>query len=406
MMSLGSKTLTLAALLLLVITFAPAQNLVINGSFEDGNTCTEFQLPCGPEAWVTLPVKTKVVFYGTDDKKKTGNHHYGAILENINQPFTGRTYVQTMLCRPLVAGHRYRLRMRCLTAPAPFEQAGILLSNDEIIDGIDTLSRLVASFLVKADSIQEQDDLRKWLTVQYTFTAAGGEQFLTMGNFSKTWSPRNKLYAHDVFGDIVLSMDDVSLQAEDPAEAADTSCDLLRNRIYTRHQRHTRYTYLLGEPKTAPVVTAVAVKASPGPVRQAAPNPPPPLVKQARDKPVEETIATGNDTLRIPFDVNSSRLKQAAGFLPDSILSQVLARPYKSIFIAGYTDSTGPRQLNKALSLHRAHAVADWLLETGKIPTAKIHLAGRADENPIAPNTSPEGRGLNRRVEIIIRRVD
>jgi len=402
-MSLGPKSLALAAwLILMMAANAPAQNLVINGSFEDGNICTEFQLPCGPEAWVTLPVKTKIVYYGTDDKKKTGNHHYGAILENINQPFTGRTYVQTMLCRPLTAGHRYRLSMRCLTNPAPFEQAGILFSNDEIIDGIDTLSRLVAGFVITHDSIQDKGDLKKWLTVQYTFTAAGGEQFLTMGNFSKTYSPRNKLYAHDVFGNIVLSMDEVSLVPELPEEASDTTCDLLKNRIYNRHLRHTRYTYLLGEPKGAYVIKEVQM----GPVpRQtpkkyspsAIPNPPP--------KPVD-SLGVKNDTLRIPFDINSSRLKQEAGFLPDSILSQILSRPYKSIYIIGYTDSTGTLALNEKLSRYRARAVAAWLILKGNLPPNNIHLSGGAFYQPIASNSTPGGRRLNRRVEIIIRRVD
>ncbi|HEY4150140.1 MAG TPA: OmpA family protein [Chitinophagaceae bacterium] len=405
MMSLGPKTITVAAgLILAIVTALPAQNLVINGNFEDGNTCQEFHLPCGPEAWVTLPVKTKIVFYGTDDKKKQGNHHYGAVLENINQPFTGRSYVQTMLCRPLVAGLRYCLRMRCHTGPAPFEQAGILLTNDEVIDGIDTLRRLVASFVITADSIKEKGDLKNWLTVQYTFTAAGGEQFLTIGNFSKTWSPRNKLYAHDVFGDMVLSMDDVSLLPEQPGADSDTSCDLLKNKIYTRHQRHTPYIYLLGEPKTAATVAAAPVKPSAkASAKQAAVTPPPPPPPA---KPAEESIPAVNDTLRIPFDINSSRLKQASGFLPDSVLAQVLSKPYKSIFIAGYTDSTGPGTLNKALSLQRARTVADWLMRAGKISATRIHLAGKADEQPIAPNSTAEGRSLNRRVEIIIRRRD
>ncbi len=349
MMSPGPKKLTLAAgLILVIVTALPAQNLVINGNFEDGNTCQEFHLPCGPEAWVTLPVKTKIVFYGTDDKKKQGNHHFGAVLENVNQPFTGRTYMQTMLCRPLVAGMRYCLRMHCHTGPAPFEQAGVLLTNDEVIDGIDTLRKLVATFVITADSAKEKSDLKNWLTVQYTFTAAGGEQFLTIGNFSKTWSPRNKLYAHDVFGDIVLSTDDVSLLPEQPGADSDTSCDLLRNKIYNRHQRHTPYIYLLGEPKATTTVAAAPAKPSaPASSKRVdvTPPPPPPPVKVT---PAEESIPAVNDTLRIPFDINSSRLKQASGFLPDSVLAQVLSKPYKSIFIAGYTDSTGPKSAQQS----------------------------------------------------------
>ena len=131
MMSLGLKMIIMVAGIVLAgSSLCRAQNLIVNGGFEDGNTCQEFHLPCGPAAWVTLPVKTKVVFYGTDkEKKKQSNHHFGLIVENTKNPVAGRTYVQTMLCQPLVAGQRYRLTMRCFTGPAPFEQIGVLIAN-------------------------------------------------------------------------------------------------------------------------------------------------------------------------------------------------------------------------------------------------------------------------------------
>src|SRR5882762_697555 len=268
MMSLGLKMIIMVAGIVLAgSSLCSAQNLIVNGSFEDGNTCQEYHLPCGPAGWVTLPVKTKVVFYGMDkEKKKQSNHHFGMILENTKNPIAGRTYVQTMLCQPLVAGQRYRLTMRCFTGPAPFEQAGVLLSNDEIIDGIDTLEKLASTFIIRADSVQDKTDLKKWLTVQYTFTAAGGEQFLTLGNFSKTYSPRKTEYTHDMFGDIVFSFDDIYLAPEKEGLAdIDTSCAALKKRLYDQHLRHTPYVYLLGEPKKA-VTAPPAPLSKPTPV--------------------------------------------------------------------------------------------------------------------------------------------
>jgi len=388
-MSLGPKLITMIAWALLARGFAASsQNLIINGAFEDGNTCQEFNLPCGPSAWVTLPVKTKVVFYGTENKKAT-NHHFGLILENIKNPFNGRTYIETMLCEPLVPGQRYRLTMRCYTGPAPFERAGVLLSNDEIIDGIDTLEKLRPTFDITADSVQDKSDLKKWVTVQYTFTADGGEQFLMMGNFSKDYSPRKPEYAHDGFGDIVLSVDDIVLAPVQGRLAdIDTSCAVIKRRLYDQHLRHTPYLYLLGLAKKTPSV------------------PPAEVAKQTPEPKAAEPVAPKiyDTLLRVPFDVNSSVLDTYYTNALDSVLRKVLSGPFKDIIIVGHTDNTGPKALNKRLSLHRARTVAAYFIAHGKIPAGKIQVSGMADAQPIAPNDTPEGRHQNRRVEIIVHR--
>jgi outer membrane protein OmpA-like peptidoglycan-associated protein len=400
-MSLDLKTIWVVACLQLVtVLTAPAQNLVINGGFDDGNTCQEFTLPCGPAAWITLPVKTKVVFYGTDKKKET-NRHFGLILENIKKPFDGRSYVETMLCEPLQAGRLYRLTMRCRTGPAPFERAGVLLTSDEIIDGIDTLSQLAPSFEITADSVQNKTDIKNWITVQYTFTAAGGEQFLALGNFSKTYSPRKSEYAYDGFGNIVLSVDDICLApVQGTIPDIDTSCAMVKRRIYAQHLRHTPFMYLLGETKkTTAAPPAQVAKPAPDPDNATAVSAPP-----ARRDTAAIVHKVYDTLLSVPFDVNSSLLDTGYTNALDSVLKKVLSGPYKNIIIVGHTDNTGPRALNKTLSVHRARSVATYFTVKGKIPAAKIRIAGMADGQPIASNDTPEGRQQNRRVEIIVHR--
>jgi len=400
-MSLDLKTIMVVAWVLLVtVAAAPAQNLVINGGFDDGNTCQEFNLPCGPAAWITLPVKTKVVFYGTDKKKET-NRHFGLILENIKKPFDGRSYIETMLCEPLQAGRSYRLTMRCRTGPAPFERAGILLSNDEIIDGIDTLGKLSPTFEITADSVQDKSEPKKWITVQYTFTAAGGEQFLVMGNFSKTYSPRKSEYAYDGFGNVVLSLDDICLvPVQGVIPDIDTSCAMVKRRLYAQHLRHTPFVYLLGETKKATAAPPAQVS-KPAPE----PNAAPPVNAPSARRDAEAITPKVYDTLlSVPFDVNSSLLDTGYSNALNNVLKKVLSGPYKSIIIVGHTDNTGPRALNKTLSVHRARSVATYFTVKGKIPAAKIRIAGMADEQPIESNDTPEGRQRNRRVEIIVHR--
>jgi outer membrane protein OmpA-like peptidoglycan-associated protein len=68
------------------------------------------------------------------------------------------------------------------------------------------------------------------------------------------------------------------------------------------------------------------------------------------------------------------------------------------IEIAGHTDNVGDKKANKALSQKRADAVRAYLVSKG-IDGARIKAVGYGDATPVAPNTTPEGRQQNRRIE-------
>lgn len=71
------------------------------------------------------------------------------------------------------------------------------------------------------------------------------------------------------------------------------------------------------------------------------------------------------------------------------------------IEIAGYASSEGSRQGNQKLSADRAAAVAQYLMEQQNIPMRRILApAGYGATHPDAPNTDPQGRALNRRVDV------
>ncbi len=72
------------------------------------------------------------------------------------------------------------------------------------------------------------------------------------------------------------------------------------------------------------------------------------------------------------------------------------------ITIEGHTDSTGSEELNRHLSQKRAEAVQDYLLANRVISTEKINAVGFGPTRPLAPNTTPEGRAQNRRIDVII----
>ena len=69
------------------------------------------------------------------------------------------------------------------------------------------------------------------------------------------------------------------------------------------------------------------------------------------------------------------------------------------IHIVGHTSSRGDAGLNKRLSKKRAEAVKRALIKLG-IAADRITTEGRGEEEPIADNNTPEGRYINRRVEV------
>ncbi len=73
-----------------------------------------------------------------------------------------------------------------------------------------------------------------------------------------------------------------------------------------------------------------------------------------------------------------------------------------TVDVIGHTDNTGSADYNQDLSARRASAVAGVILEEGVAPS-RVRSYGRGENEPVATNLTPDGRRLNRRVEIIIR---
>jgi outer membrane protein OmpA-like peptidoglycan-associated protein len=70
--------------------------------------------------------------------------------------------------------------------------------------------------------------------------------------------------------------------------------------------------------------------------------------------------------------------------------------------VEGHTDSQGKTETNYTLSVNRANAVRDYLVQH-EIAADRITAVGYGEERPVADNGTPEGRANNRRVEIVIK---
>ena len=106
-------------------------------------------------------------------------------------------------------------------------------------------------------------------------------------------------------------------------------------------------------------------------------------------------------TEQTAFEFDSAQIKPGFNSTMDKI-SNVINRYGKThLTIVGHTDNVGTAQYNQGLSQRRAQAVEQYFSTQGVIPE-RLDAEGRGESAPRASNSAPEGRRVNRRVEVYI----
>jgi len=101
------------------------------------------------------------------------------------------------------------------------------------------------------------------------------------------------------------------------------------------------------------------------------------------------------------FDTGKSDLRSEAREALAKLTGIVLNYPSLHLTIEGHTDSTGGAELNQVLSEKRADSVRDYLVGQG-LDTSSLSAQGLGMSDPVADNSTAQGRQKNRRVEIIV----
>ncbi len=115
--------------------------------------------------------------------------------------------------------------------------------------------------------------------------------------------------------------------------------------------------------------------------------------------PVEDSII-----LTIQFPINSQKLTDSdKGYIQTAMGPWLFDYAGAMFFVSGYTDNTGTPMINEQLSYMRAGVVARELEALG-IDPMNIQVKGWGEANPVADNNTEEGKILNRRVEVVVRR--
>jgi len=126
------------------------------------------------------------------------------------------------------------------------------------------------------------------------------------------------------------------------------------------------------------------------------------------DAKVEKiTDANGLEALKVTFSsgilfqTNKSELSSASKKELSEFATKMSDMKDTDITIYGHTDNTGSAAVNEKLSAERAASVASYLKSCG-IAGDRLKTQGLSYNDPVADNSTVEGRALNRRVEIYI----
>jgi outer membrane protein OmpA-like peptidoglycan-associated protein len=362
--------------LTLLVTFffcsqLTAQNLLANGGFEDVNTCTEYDVECAPEAWISS-LNAVINFFKDPNRAHAGQNCMSVEAGHDRKPYN-RTFIRSRLLCGLRKGNQYRVEFFIKSQHTLFDSVGILFSSTDPLLSTVPFTKLAPSVYLK--NITGLPDIRdsNWYKIETDFIATGLENYITIGYFGRKDFKGTKVNSmEDRF---FFFIDDIKLIPLDPKESICRGWENVKKDIYEENERHEWLDRLLKHRRL---------------------NPPDPPV-------ILKTSYVRIDTLVMPdilFASGRAILDPASFPLLDSISRRIKGSQVDSVIIEGHTDSTGSIDLNQQLSIDRAEAVKKYLFER----TANLNILARgwAFLKPVADNRTIGGRQKNRRVEVIL----
>lgn len=376
----------LLALIALISLSACGQNLVPNESFEEMTTCP---VEINNDGYLSTIKNWKQPTTGTSDyynkcckgiagvpknglgymPAKDGNAYAGIYVYDEVDGHDYREYLQCKLLQSLKKDKQYCVKYYvavCLVTGEAIDDMGSYFSADAVA------SKRERTLKVKPQVSNPEGNMLDspftWMPVGKVYTAFGGEQYLTIGNFKRNEDTHIR-YVRDIINSMANGIayyyiDDVSV-----VEIKDSSeCDCkTKYRADVPLNIQKRYIHFHPKPKSKPHKDSLKVIST--------------YVLQD-----------------IGFDVDKSELNSSAYPVLDKVV-KVLQGNDHIVEISGYTDSTGTEEHNQQLSTERAVAVKNYFLQKG-IKPERVISSGYGSGDPVATNATDEGRKKNRRVEI------
>lgn len=341
---------------------------MVNGSFEQKMYCPSSfnQLTLKSIAeWFQLNEGTPDHFDACSEKAGVPNNMFGVQLAQDGNAYAGmavysptqrnyREYLCSKLTRPLAAGEKVCIEMWISTADYSkyvTDAIGIVLSKTKLEQERNQVIRLTPT--MGNPRLHMLDAYDEWVMIGDVFTAKGGEEYITIGNF-----------------------------------LADKELKIMSRTADSNAKESNRWSYVF--------VDNVSVKSVKDKSQCSCEND---LIRSlVVDPPLELSEYTKIKLDAIYFDFDQDVLTEEALKELDEVY--MLLRRNKAMYmeISGHTDIIGNDQYNIDLSKRRAQRVIDHLVKKG-IPADRLTIQYFGSSEPIQENTTDEGRAQNRRVE-------
>lgn len=381
---LPNKTVLLALVCFVQLNNAKAQtSLLLNGGFEDVNTCTEYSAECGVEAWFYLKDVKAQMLGNETNTNLLGVNSFGIFYNWLG--YTDFTpIIGTLLPCGLQKNNRYTFKgiISANLNPKLILKTGICLGQKFYVPRRPFSKDMKPDSIITLKKIPETN----FYQFEYSFVATGEERYLTFGTYVKedTVGAKKKLIGVQT---VSIVLDNFQLIPEDVRE---TTCpDFLLNKqdIYNYNFRHKEMDYsLYGRGELAIVFTN---KDSNSITQIKEPLPPPHK---------SDTLKLGD----VFFDFNKADLKPDALKMLSAYFIKNNSLAIDSIYIEGHTDSVGTDSRNLQLSRQRCESITNWLQLNNIVAVTQIQIHPFGKSRPIATNSTPQGRAMNRRVEMIV----
>ena len=359
-------------------------NLLLNGGFEDVNTCTEYSAECGVEGWFYLKDVKAQILGNETNTNLLGTYSFGIFYNWLG--YTDFTpIIGALLPCGLQKGNHYMFKgiISAKLNPKLILQAGICLGQKFYVPRRPFSKNLNPDSIVAIKKIPETN----FYQFEYSFVATGEEKYLTFGTYIKedTTGAKKKLIGTQT---VSIVLDNFQLISEDKRETTCPDFVLNKKEIYGYNFRHKEMDYSLygrGE-------LAIAFTTDDSNHLTQIKEPP-------KSLPKSDTLKLGD----VFFDFNKANLNaDALKMLDTYFIKKSNATSIDSIYVEGHTDSIGTDSRNLQLSRQRCESITSWLQLNNIITAEQIQIHPFGKSKPVATNSTPQGRAMNRRVEMIV----
>jgi outer membrane protein OmpA-like peptidoglycan-associated protein len=352
---------------------ASSQGLLVNGGFEELNTCTEYNVECAPEGWMSSA--SGFFNYFKDPNRAHSGSNCMAIEAAHFQKRYSRTYLRSRLLCGLRKDHEYRIEFFIKSAHPILDSVGLIFFDSDPLYSKTFMQGTKPAFYLKGVVDASVFGDSSWRKVSLTYRATGNEVYLLIGYFAKNDYKGERLSR--IENRYYVFLDDFSMIPVDPDEHLCSGWQQAKEDIYEENERHELLERKIKYYRTRP-----------------------PLPPQ-----LERNSYTVIDTLVLPdilFETGKAALQQGSFAVMDSICKGILGKQVDSLVVKGHTDNTGTTASNETLSANRAKTVADYMALRISRKPVPVFIYGLADRIPVASNNTPQGKQKNRRVEILV----